>query len=87
MSRGVLLDTNALVWLLSGGTMADAALAAITAAQIVGRLYTSPISAWEAAVAVRKPDPRRRPDLGSQDAAVWFGQALALTGARPASVT
>jgi PIN domain nuclease of toxin-antitoxin system len=84
---GVLLDTHALVWLMAGETMTDAAFDAIIAAQTIGRLHISPISAWEAAVAVRKPDPARRPKLGGQEAAAWFGQALALTGARLASVT
>lgn len=80
--KGVLLDTNALIWLLASETLAADALDAITEAQRAGRLYVSPISAWEAALALRKPDPGRRPNLGGQDAATWFRGALALTGAR-----
>ena len=83
---GILLDTNALVWFLAGDAMVDDALVAIADAQRVGRLHVSPISAWEAAVALRKPDPGRRPDLGGREAAAWFRQALRLTGARLASV-
>ncbi len=84
---GVLLDTNALVWFLAGEAMVDDALVAIADAQRVGRLLVSPISAWEAAVALRKPDPGRRPNLGGREAAAWFRQALTLTGARLVSVS
>lgn len=80
--RGVLLDTHTLVRLLADEPMADEALVAIAKAQEVGRLYISPVSALEAAVALRKPDPNRRPNLGGEDAATWFRRALTSAGAR-----
>jgi PIN domain nuclease of toxin-antitoxin system len=84
--RGVLLDTHALVWFLADEPMADAALVAIAEAQEAQRLYISPVSAWEVAIALRKPDPKRRPNLGGEDAAVWFRRALTSVGARLAPV-
>lgn len=79
---GLLLDTNALVWLLAGEAMTGEALVAIGDAQRADRLYVSTVSAWEAAVALRKPDPRRRPNLGGRSAEAWFRSALNLTGVR-----
>lgn len=78
----VLLDTNALIWLLAGEPMTVGALIAIDDARQDGRLFVSPISAWEAALAVRKSNPARRPNLSGLDAASWFRAARALTGAR-----
>lgn len=78
----VLLDTNALVWLLAGEPMTVEALIAIGEAGQAGRLFVSPISAWEAALAIRKSNPARRPDLSGQDAAGWFRAGRALIGAR-----
>jgi len=92
----ILLDTNALIWLLSGEPMTVESLIAIADAGQTGSLFVSPISAWEAALAVRKANPARRPDLSGQDAAGWFragraalrarlipiGQSIALEAAR-----
>jgi PIN domain nuclease of toxin-antitoxin system len=64
---GVLLDTNAMVWYLNGAPIAPAAVFAIAQAQLARELYVSPMTGWEAALALRKRNPARRPDLLGQD--------------------
>jgi PIN domain nuclease of toxin-antitoxin system len=84
---GLLLDTHALIWFVAEAPMEDTALFAIGDAQQANRLFVSPITAWEAALAVRKGDPERRPDLAGDDAASWFRRARQITGARLAPIT
>jgi PIN domain nuclease of toxin-antitoxin system len=71
----LLLDSNALIWLVGTKPMQPTALLAITNAQAAGTLYVSPMTAWEIALASQKKNPDRRPDLGGLDAATWFRQA------------
>ena len=78
----LLLDTNALIWFETGRAMREEALLAIVGAQTAGTLFVSPITAWEAALAVRKKDPAKRPDLGGVDAASWFREARKRARAR-----
>lgn len=84
---GLLLDTNALIWLLSGDPLAEPALFAIAEAQAANQLYVSPISAWEAALAQQKPNPARRPNLNGLDAATWFRRGRRNIGARLATIS
>jgi PIN domain nuclease of toxin-antitoxin system len=84
---GLLLDTNALIWFVAGEPMTDEALVAIAMAQDGGGLFVSPVSAWEAALAVRKSNANKRPNLGGREAAPWFAYARRLTGAKLAPVT
>ena len=74
------MDTNALIWILNGDYLEPAALVAVAEAQNSKGILVSPISAWEAALAVRKF--RRRPDLGGRDAAEWFRAVLKIPGVR-----
>jgi PIN domain nuclease of toxin-antitoxin system len=67
--------------------MEDEALFALAEAQHAERLFVSPVTAWEAALAVQKRDPKRRPDLAGDDAASWFRRARRSTGARLAAIT
>lgn len=62
--------------------MEDEALFAVADAQATNSLFVSPITAWEAALAVQKRDPDRRPNLAGDDAASWFRRARRSTGAR-----
>ncbi len=78
----ILLDTNALIWFLAAEFMEPEALVAITQAQRAGSLYLSPITAWEAALALNKANPAKRPNLNGQDAAAWFRQGCVTTGAK-----
>lgn len=78
----LLLDTNALIWFLAAEFMKPEALVAITQAQKTGSLYLSPVTAWEAALALNKANPAKRPNLNGQDAATWFRKACATTGAK-----
>ena len=66
--------------------MADDSLFAIAEAQAEDRLFISPISAWEAALALQKNNPARRPNLMGQDAATWFRRGRTEIGARVVNV-
>jgi PIN domain nuclease of toxin-antitoxin system len=78
----LLLDTNALIWLTETKPMGAIALMAIADAQAARTLYVSPVSAWEIALASRKKDTARRPDLGGLDPASWFREARRVAGAK-----
>ncbi len=69
----LLLDSNALIWLVG---RKPTALLAIVDAQAAGTLYVSPATAWEIGLASQRKIPDRRPDLGGLDAATWFQQTL-----------
>jgi len=77
---GLLLDSNAMIWFLAEEPMEAAALFAIAAAQADNELFVSPITAWEAALALTKPN--RQPNLNGQDAATWFKSGRKKIGAR-----
>ena len=80
---GVLLDTHALYWLVSGDRpLADAALLAIADSQDSATLLVSAITAWELAIAAKKNRPHDRPDLGDDAPDRWFGRAVAAMEAR-----
>lgn len=51
MSRGLLLDTCALIWIAAGETISDAARDAVEAA---ARLSVSPITTWEIGLLVAR---------------------------------
>jgi PIN domain nuclease of toxin-antitoxin system len=75
---GALLDSHALYWLAtSPETMSEEALVAVAECQAVGRLYASPITAWELMIASRKPAHRDPTDLGAGPEK-WFGTAVKL---------
>jgi PIN domain nuclease of toxin-antitoxin system len=74
------MDTHALFWLLNGEHLEAEARVAIADAQDENAMFVSAVSAWEAAVAVRKR--RNRPNLGERDAAEWFQAVLDIPGAR-----
>jgi PIN domain nuclease of toxin-antitoxin system len=78
--RGLLMDTNALIWFANGDPMLSSALEAIAVAQQANEIFVSPISAWEAALAVRKRT--NQPNLGGRDAAEWFQAILELPGTK-----
>ena len=79
---GVLLDTNAMIWFLNGSPMSPGAFVAIAQAQRTNELYVSPITGWEAALAIRKRNPVHRPNLLGRDAATWFRLGARDIGAR-----
>lgn len=65
---GLLLDTNALIYLVLGEPMPPHALAAVEQAEDDDALYASPVSAWEIGLLAKSgrgvtqlflPDPRR----------------------------
>jgi PIN domain nuclease of toxin-antitoxin system len=80
---GILLDTHALYWLVSGEhTLTEEALVAIGENQELGKLFVSPITSWELAVATQKNRVAGRPHLGEESPARWFREAVAATEAK-----
>ncbi|WP_407160100.1 type II toxin-antitoxin system VapC family toxin [Bradyrhizobium sp. STM 3557] len=80
---GLLLDTHALFWLVSGeDTLTNQALVEIGLAQTAGNLYVSPITAWELSVATQKPRQTGRPHLGRDPVDRWFREAIRATSAK-----
>lgn len=80
---GILLDTHALYWLVSGEReLLEEALVAIGENQEAGTLFVSPISAWELAIATRKNRVAGRPHLGGDPPDRWFREAVRVTSAR-----
>ena len=80
---GVLLDTHALYWLVSGDdVLSDEAKVAIAEAQSTRSLLLSPINAWELSVATRKVRVAGRPHLGDEPPDRWFRDATDVTRAR-----
>ena len=78
---GVVLDTHALLWLVTQPeTLREDALLAIANAQAVGRLFVSPITAWELAIAVNKKT--NAPDIGETTVKDWFKAAVAATSSK-----
>lgn len=80
----LLLDTHALLWLVRDDPMTQEALDAVEAAQDIGALHVSAITAWELGIADLKRT--NRPELGMAPGA-WFRQALRLAGAKLATIT
>jgi PIN domain nuclease of toxin-antitoxin system len=79
---GALLDTHTLYWLVTAaGDLSEEALLAIAANQTAATLYVSPITAWELAIASKKPPHKDPPNLGALTPAKWFSKAVANTGA------
>ena len=72
---GILLDTCALIWIMNGDEITDAARTGVETASAEGCLWVSPISAWEIATLVRKD----RIAL-SMTPEIWFEKALSLPG-------
>ena len=83
VSRPVLLDTCAAIWLMDGAPMSAASRETIRQAQIArAGIFVSPITAWEIATLVRKKriTLNRSPDI-------WFETLLGLPGVRLASLS
>jgi PIN domain nuclease of toxin-antitoxin system len=78
---GVLLDTHALYWLVSGEEqLSNDALIAIGESQEMGNLFVSPITAWELSLAARKR--LNAPQLGTGSAGKWFRDAVRAVSAK-----
>jgi PIN domain nuclease of toxin-antitoxin system len=75
VSSGILLDTHALLWLVSGERLGEPARQMIREASASRALFVSAISAWEIATLIRK----RRIGL-SQDVEDWFENVLGIPG-------
>ena len=83
---GLLLDTHALYWLVTQEMpLTDGALIEIGNNQAAGSLYVSPITAWELALAARKP-ARASPVRLDAAASAWFGRAVRAISAKVISI-
>jgi PIN domain nuclease of toxin-antitoxin system len=72
---GALLDTHTLYWLVTAaGDLSEEALLAIAANQTAATLHVSPITAWELAIASKKPPHKDPPNLGALTPAKWFSK-------------
>jgi len=72
MSRPLLLDTCALIWMLNGDELRGEAEAALqSAAEVQGQVLVSPISAWEVGQLVSKGRLRLPAEPLS-----WFQEAI-----------
>lgn len=79
---GLLLDTHALYWLVSGTKpLTEDALAAIGENQSAGTLHVSPITAWELAIASQKPMRQDPPQLNTA-VSEWFRAAVRAASAK-----
>lgn len=84
---GILLDTHALYWLVSGEEeLTEEALVAIGESQEAGTLFVSPVTAWELSIATQKLRADRRPNLGAVSPNDWFRQAVRATAAKVAAI-
>lgn len=84
---GLLLDTHALYWLVSGEEeLSEEALVAIGERQEIRALFVSPISAWEISIAVGKNRVADRPRLGDDPPDRWFRKAMGVAAARIAPI-
>lgn len=80
---GILLDSHALYWLVSGEVeLLDRALDVTGENQKSGTLFVSPITAWEIAIAARKRRLAGRPQLKDYSPERWFREAVRATFAR-----
>jgi PIN domain nuclease of toxin-antitoxin system len=80
---GALLDTHTFYWLVTAvEKLSQEALIAIADNQASGTLYVSPITAWELAIASRKPAHRDPSNLDAKSPSQWFSRAVAATGAK-----
>lgn len=80
---GILLDSHALYWLVSGeDQLSNEAMVAIGENQASGTLFVSPITAWELSVATQKGSAAGRPHLGDIPPARWFREAVTVTEAK-----
>lgn len=82
MASGTLLDTCAALWLSARAPMASSALVAMSLAAEEGRLFISPITAWE----VGNLCARERLTL-HMDPLQWFETMLAQPGISLAPLT
>lgn len=74
------MDTNALIWFMNGDPLSQKSLEDIAQAQRARKVYVSPISGWEAALALRKRSGQ--PNLGGMNAGDWFKAVLGVPGVR-----
>jgi PIN domain nuclease of toxin-antitoxin system len=83
---GVLLDTCAAIWLMSG-SLQERVLEDILAVAAEGGLYVSPISAWEIGMLSRpRPSHAVLPQF-LPDAKTWFADLVKKPGVRVAPLT
>ena len=85
-AKGVLLDTCAAIWLMNGA-LKQSVFTQILAVGAPGKVYVSPISAWEIGM-LSRPRPGRAAALEfAPDPKTWFSNLMRGPGIRPAALT
>lgn len=74
--RSLLLDTHAVIWLAHGDPIRAGVQDEVIASGLEGRLYVSPVSAWEVGLLARKPVGRGGLAF-LPDAKTWFARIMA----------
>ena len=82
MSKGVLLDTCAAIWVVSGAPIADSARSAVLKAAQNDEVMVTPFTAWEMAML----EARGRAPI-KVDPLTWYDALLKVPGIREIEVT
>jgi len=77
MTRGLLLDSHALLWLDGEAPISPLSLFEIGRARKSQTLFHSHMSMWEIGLALHKKNFERRPDLRGLSVGVWFNDVAA----------
>ncbi|MDP3368516.1 MAG: type II toxin-antitoxin system VapC family toxin [Brevundimonas sp.] len=83
MSRGVLLDTHALIWIVLGSPIRGEAADAAAAAAAERALHVSAATAWEVGLICHKPALTSVMGRSARD---WFAKAIEITRANLVSL-
>lgn len=86
VSKGVLLDTCAAIWLMNGA-LKQRVFAQILAEGAPGKVYVSPVSAWEIGMLSRPRAGRAVVLEFAPDPRTWFSNLMKGPGIRPAPLT
>lgn len=85
VSKALLLDTCAVIW-LANGSLSEATISRIIDAGLADGIYVSPVSAWEVGMLARPKPGRSAPEF-LPDPKSWFARLMTGAGIRPASFT
>ena len=83
----VLLDTCAIIWLVTAGSLSAGVLAAIRHAGQAGGVYVSTASAWEIGLLGRPRPGRKDTPQFRPDPKTWFATLMAMPGIKEAAIT
>lgn len=79
VANGILLDTCAIIWLVTKSKMLPSAVTIIDAAGARGRVFVSPISGWEVGMLSQRQVRSSNDPVFEPDAETWFSTFLAFS--------